>query len=336
MAIDMSKIHPVYLDSNFCKNPHYVKQYGPYSGVALDLLVFVASKTHRPNYKTNPINLHVHQHIYFHAQDFCKTFNHPRQLAHSKLPPAQVKELQKYPKSAQKGIVSQLDFTLFMMTAKNTMFDEGDSYKIAGPDGRVLVEWQAVQVFSTLITNRAVDTRADTQPISYQLDVLASFIGNNHHRGQGFLLADYLNICVEHAADVQQELTINKSGTPRKKSKARTWPTGRRLFLRLIWKLGMWQEESRRSTRTQDEDYEELCEIANLTSANERQNASRLRDYLEAVCRLGNLPFTAEVVKVQSNYLARQLTGKTPPPYRVVLTKKAGKQQPGEQQSLAM
>lgn len=330
----MPKIRPVYLDSNFCRYPQTIRSYGAHESLALDLLVFIASKTHRPNYKTNPINLHVHQRVYFHAGDFCKEFSRPRQTITAKLSDQAKANLKDYSKKVQSEIVSQLDYTLFMMTARSAIFEK--HYKIAGPDGKIIVEHEGVQVFSKLITNRAEERRLRTQAISYSMDVLAGFIGNNHHRGQSFFLEDYLNVRTTGGKD-DDERTPTTSGKERKAGKPRAWAAGRRLFLRLIWKWGWWQEENRRTQKMQLDDFEELCDVVQLLNGPDKLRASRLRAYLEDVCRMGNLPFTAEVVKVRPDFTARQLNGKTPPPYQVILTKRAEKQQqPGLQQSLAM
>ena len=331
----MTKVRPVYLDSNFCRFPHILKQYGPYESIALDLLVFIAGKTHRPTYKTNPINLQVHQRVYFHAQDFCKEFNHARQIATTKLTDKDREQLKDYSPTTKAEIVSQLDYVLFMMMSRNATFDRTKRYQVAGPDGKVMVEWEALQVFGRLITNRTEEHRKDTEAIRYSMDVLAGFIGNNHHRGQRFFLEDYLRLVTEGGkADTERKPT--KSGQPRQVGRPRAWVAGRRLFLRLIWKWGMWQEENRKLLDTLEDDFEELCEVANLMGGTDRLRATRLRDYLDRVCQLGDLPFTAEVRKVRPNFAARQATGKLPPPYQVVLTKRKALQLPGQQQQLAL
>ena len=50
----MTNIETIYLDSNICRYPHEVRQFGPYRGLAIDLIMWVAKLTFIPSFRQNP------------------------------------------------------------------------------------------------------------------------------------------------------------------------------------------------------------------------------------------------------------------------------------------
>ena len=66
----MANVEKIYLDSNICRYPHEVLQYGPYGGLAIDLIVWAAKETFIPSFRQNLALLLDTPEITFHAADF--------------------------------------------------------------------------------------------------------------------------------------------------------------------------------------------------------------------------------------------------------------------------
>jgi hypothetical protein len=74
----MANAEGIYLDSNICRYPHGVGQFGPYRGLAIDLIVWAAKETFIPSFRQNGALLLDTPEITFHASDFYHLFGHSR------------------------------------------------------------------------------------------------------------------------------------------------------------------------------------------------------------------------------------------------------------------
>jgi hypothetical protein len=83
----MPNVERIYLDSNICRYPHEVSQFGPYSSLAIDLLVWAAKETYIPNFRERLDLLIAPPSLTFHAADFYNLFGHRRNSVLRKLTP---------------------------------------------------------------------------------------------------------------------------------------------------------------------------------------------------------------------------------------------------------
>ena len=81
----MANIETIYLDSNICRYPHEVRQFGPYRGLAIDLIMWVAKETFIPSFRQNPALLLDTPEVTFHATDFSSFFGHSSNSLSQKL-----------------------------------------------------------------------------------------------------------------------------------------------------------------------------------------------------------------------------------------------------------
>jgi hypothetical protein len=161
-----------------------------------------------------------------------------------------------------------MDYALFTMLRKNLIFSDG--YKAIDENGTLVT----YQTSSSVNLVSDVRIKRSKQGTTYAIRVHRLF-GNNCSGGHytSFRLSDYLNI---------------------KTPGGIAWEAGRRLYLRLVWKLARiaYQETKPKKERAKDyrnEDYRILKEAAGLNYSLEKKNAAALRKMLDQVVQLTGL-----------------------------------------------
>jgi len=156
----MTKIHPVYLDTNFCRDPQVLrKSFGPNAGLLLDLLVFAASRTHVPEGYRRPDLLPPQgegRWIRFHTSDFYREFGYNRQTLLAKPSPRLIAHVfAGERKAAQTEFgTSILDATLYSMNSNLLVFSKR-YYQQFGPDKKLQQNLTSLQIFQGLRITRA-------------------------------------------------------------------------------------------------------------------------------------------------------------------------------------
>lgn len=347
----MPNIAPIYLDTNFCRDPQVLRRcLGPNAGLLLDLLVFAAAKTHVPEGYRRPELLPGQgegRWVRFHCSDFYREFGYNRQTLLAKPGARLVAHVfaggrQHY--QAEYGR-SVLDATLWGMSMNAVAFDK-TRYQQFGPDRKLVQQLTTVQIFRDLKITRAtrlglpvigeevegpeaqdeefelsgepevVGSASKCIYVSYQLLVGGIFIRNNHYRPQPLVLADYLSL---RTAGVTAATSTGVRGLPRQ---GRSCVNSRLLYCRLLWRWGVWQGERTKHLSRQEEQFSDLCLLLDWKPT--PTAAVRLNHLLARVCALDSIPFVASVQQVtQRPVLHRNLTGALPLPYVVVLVKKS-------------
>jgi len=296
----MTKIETIYLDSNICRYPHEVRQFGPYRALAIDLIVWAAKETFVPSFRQNVMLLADTPEITFHASDFYRLFGHSR---NSLLQPlskggAVIFAMQPRMRADYGGTI--LDATLFSMSVYSLVYNEKE-YRVAGPSRETRYTLSTLKLFKGLVV-----TRRDRSFVRYTMSVNPDFIQNNHFLSQLVTLADYTSL---RTAGTESEPTGS------------SWTVGRFLYLRMRYAWGLWCSKANKSKAQFTENFAELKEIAGFEKTPNKKAASLLRGHLARVCTLESIPFTAEVVKVEST-TGRRADGHIEDEYQVVLTKK--------------
>ena len=318
----MANIETIYLDSNICRYPHEVRQFGPYRGLAIDLIVWAAKETFIPSFRQNPGLLLDTPEITFHAADFYSFFGHSRNsLSRSLTPGGEAIFRFQAPRRAEYGRTI-LDATLFSMSMFNLGY-VGKEYRVAGPHRETRKVLDTLSLFKRLTIIRRARSF-----VRYSMIVNPDFIQNNHYLSQLINLADYAS--------------LRRPGTE-KQPLGTSWTVGRFLYLRMRYAWGLWCTKENKSKLSFTENFEELKEIAGFEKTETKKAASQLRRHLAQVCALESIPFTAEVSK-QATTGRRLPDGSFPDNYQVVLTKKPAvakaeqqeqRQQQAQQQQLA-
>jgi hypothetical protein len=193
-----------------------------------------------------------------------------------------------------------LDAVLFSMSAHNMLYDSKE-YRVAGPRRETRYNLSSVRLFKGLTI-----ARRDRSFVRYSMSVNPDFVQNNHFLSQLITLPDYTSL--RTAGTEEQPL-----GT--------SWTVGRFLYLRMRYAWGLWCTKENKSKLKFTENFDELKEIAGFEKTPAKKAASLLRGFLTRVCALDSIPFTAEVIKTESNG-RRQVDGSFDDNYQVVLTKK--------------
>ena len=296
----MANVEKIYLDSNICRYPHEVRQFGPYRALAIDLIVWAAKETFIPSFRQNIMRLADTPEITFHASDFYRLFGHSR---NSLLQPLSkggriIFATRPHFRSDYGGAI--LDATLFSMSVSALVYDRKE-YRLAGPNRETRSILSSLRLFKGLTI-----VRKSRSFVRYSMSVNPDFIQNNHFLSQLVTVADYTSL-----------RTPGSESEPTGSS----WTAGRFLYLRMRYAWGLWCSKANKSKAQFIENFAGLKEIAGFEKTPAKHAASRLRRYLDRVCALGSIPFTAEVVKVQS-MAGRQTDGRIEDEYQVVLTKK--------------
>ena len=296
----MANVEKIYLDSNICRYPHEVRQFGPYRALAIDLIVWAAKETFIPSFRQNMGLLHDTPEITFHAADFYRLFGHSR---NSLLQPLSkggeaIFALRPHFRSEYGGTI--LDATLFSTSVSALAYGRKE-YRLAGPNR------ETRSILSTLrLFNGLTITRKGRSFVRYSMSVNPHFVQNNHFLSQLVTVADYASL-----------RTPGSESEPTGSS----WTAGRFLYLRMRYAWGLWCSKANKSKAQFIENFAELKEIAGFEKTAAKKAASLLRGYLNRVCVLESIPFTAEVVKIHS-VTGRQSDGHIEDEYQVVLTKK--------------
>lgn len=298
--VRMTKIETIYLDSNICRYPHEVRQFGPYRGLAIDLIVWAAKETFVPSFRQNPALLLDTPEITFHATDFYTLFGHNRNSMLRPLTPGGEAIFRfQAARRAEYGRTI-LDATLFSMSMFKLGY-EGKEYRVAGP------KRETRKVLDTLsLFKRLTITRRARSFVRYSMIVNPDFVQNNHYLSQLITLADYAS--------------LRRPGTA-KQPLGTSWTVGRFLYLRMRYAWGLWCAKENKGKPRFTENFDELKEIAGFEKTEAKKAASQLRRHLTQVCALESIPFTAEVTKLASAS-RRNAEGGFDDNYQVVLTKK--------------
>jgi hypothetical protein len=312
----MTNIETIYLDSNICRYPHEVRQFGPYRGLAIDLLVWAAKETFVPSFRQNLALLLDTPEITFHAADFYRLFGHPRNSLLNPLSKGGNVIFALQPQRRATYGKSILDAVLFSMSAYSLTYEEKE-YRVAGPKRETRQLLTTLKLFKGLLI-----TRKGRSFVRYTLSVNPNFVQNNHFLSQLITLPDYTS--------------LRTAGTTRE-PEGSSWTVGRFLYLRMRYAWGLWCTRENKSKASFIENFLELKEIAGFEKTPAKKAASLLRGHLKRVCALDSIPFTAELVKVEST-AKREADGTQEDAYEVVLTKKASQlkteQQEAQQQVL--
>ncbi|MDU0372008.1 hypothetical protein ACFPAF_16520 [Hymenobacter endophyticus] len=296
--------------------------FGPYPGLALDILLFTAAKTLRPAYHQGQHQLQADQTIFFRASDIYSMFGHSRANLLSPASPETLDTWFKYePDKRGKYEGWLLDSLLYQMSHRNLTVDERLPYVVARPSGKGIerVHDGSMQLFRKVTINREPGAGAKRFPVGYELEVDGRFIQNNHLNYQTIYLDDYLRLV---------------SGTSK-----RSWTNARMLYLRLRNVWGMWQRENMKQLDVSFEHYFELCHMLDFKAAwTERENVSykhqqavhrknafRLKELFAACCQLESIPFVATITPTSyadRNEYSRQ-NKREAPPYKITLRKKS-------------
>jgi hypothetical protein len=296
----MTNIETIYLDSNICRYPHEVRQYGPYRGLAIDLIMWVAKETFIPGFRQNLALLLDTPSVTFHASDFYTLFGHSRSSLLQPLTKGGQAIFALQPKLKADYGRTMLDAVLFSMSAHNMLYDSKE-YRVAGPRRETRYNLSSVRLFKGLTI-----TRRDRSFVRYTMSVNPDFVQNNHFLSQLITLPDYTSL-----------RTVGTEEQPLGTS----WTVGRFLYLRMRYAWGLWCTKENKSKLKFTENFDELKEIAGFEKTPAKKAASLLRGFLTRVCALNSIPFTAEVIKTESSS-RRQVDGSFDDNYQVVLTKK--------------
>lgn len=296
----MANIDTIYLDSNICRYPHEVRQFGPYRGLAIDLIMWVAKETFIPSFRHNLGLLLDTPQVTFHAADFYRLFGHSRNSLLQPLSKGGEKIFAMYPKFREKYGQTILDAILFSMSVYSLAYDEKE-YRLAGPQRETRSILKTLKLFKGLEI-----VRRDRSFVRYTMAVNPEFVQNNHFLSQLIHVPDYAS--------------LRTAGTEREPDGS-SWTVGRFLYLRMRYAWGLWCTKDNKRKSTFVENFEELKEIAGFEKTPARKAASLLRGHLKRVCALDSIPFTAEVAKIDGP-THRQADGQAAEYYQVVLTKK--------------
>jgi hypothetical protein len=296
----MANIEIIYLDSNICRYPHEVRQFGPYRGLAIDLIMWVAKETFIPSFRQHAGLLLDTPEVVFHATDFSSFFGHNVNSLSQKLTKGGDAIFALQPQRRAEYGRTILDATLFSMSMYKMGY-EGKEYRVAGPRQETRKTLDTLSLFKRLTI-----TRKARSFVRFSMIVNPDFIQNNHYLSQLINLADYTS--------------LRREGTE-KQPLGTSWTVGRFLYLRMRYAWGLWCTKSNKGKRTFTENFEELKEIAGFEKTENKKAASQLRKHLVEVCKLASIPFTAEVSKVATTG-HRQADGTFEDVYEVVLTKK--------------
>lgn len=299
-SIRMANIDTIYLDSNICRYPHEVQQFGPYRGLAIDLIMWVAKETFIPSFRHNLGLLLDTPQITFHAADFYRLFGHSRNSLLQPLSKGGEKIFAMYPKFREKYGQTILDAILFSMSVYSLAYDEKE-YRLAGPQRETRSILKTLKLFKGLEI-----MRRDRSFVRYTMAVNPDFVQNNHFLSQLIHVPDYAG--------------LRTPGTEREPDGS-SWTVGRFLYLRLRYAWGLWCTKDNKRKPTFTENFEELKEIAGFEKTPAKKAASLLRGHLKKVCALESIPFTAEITKIESTG-RRQADGSIEDEYQVVFTKK--------------
>lgn len=300
LIVRMANIETIYLDSNICRYPQEVGQFGPYRGLAIDLLVWAAKETFIPSFRQDlGLLLNVPE-ITFHAADFYTLFGHSRSSLLQPLTKGGEVIFATRPKFKADYGRTMLDATLFSMSTQAIVYDTKE-YRLAGPRRETRNILSSLKLFKALSI-----TRKARSFVRYTMSVNPDFIQNNHFLSQLITLADYTSLRTP-GTEAQPEGT--------------SWTVGRFLYLRMRYAWGLWCSKDNKSKLTFTENFDELKEIAGFEKTDNKKAASLMRGHLKRVCALESIPFTAEISKVEST-ARRQADGSIEDAYQVVLTKK--------------
>ncbi|RZJ94977.1 hypothetical protein EAH73_20630 [Hymenobacter nivis] len=296
----MTNIETIYLDSNICRYPHEVRQYGPYRGLAIDLIMWVAKETFIPSFRQNLALLLDTPSITFHASDFYTLFGHSRNSLLQPMTKGGQVIFALQPKFRADYGRTILDAVLFSMSAHSMLYDSKE-YRVAGPKRETRYVLGSLKLFKGLTI-----TRRDRSFVRYTMSVNPDFVQNNHFLSQLITLPDYASL---RTAGTEQEPTGS------------SWTVGRFLYLRMRYAWGLWCSKDNKGKLKFIENFDELKEIAGFEKTPSKKAASLLRGFLARVCALNSIPFTAEVTKIGSTD-HRQADGTIEDKYQVLLTKK--------------
>ncbi|MBO3272963.1 hypothetical protein [Hymenobacter defluvii] len=306
----MANIEKIYLDSNICRYPHEVLQYGPYGGLAIDLVVWVARETFVPSFRQNLALLLDTPNVTFHAADFYSVFGHRRGALLSALTKGGEVIFAMRPKHRETYGRTILDATLYSMSMHSMGF-ESREYRVAGPRRETRYTLDTLKLFKQLVI-----TRKDRSFVRYNMSVNPDFVQNNHFLSQVIDLGDYVSL-----------RTAGTENDPDGSS----WTVGRFLYLRMRYAWGLWCTKDNKSKSKFIENFNELKEIAGFYKTTNKKAASLLRGYIARVCALESIPFTAEVIKIEST-AKRQVDGSIEDAYQVVLAKKPSQEKAEKEQ----
>jgi hypothetical protein len=296
----MTNIETIYLDSNICRYPHEVRQFGPYRGLAIDLIVWAAKETFVPSFRQNVLLLADTPQIVFHAADFYRLFGHGRSSLLQPLSKGGNVIFAMQPTKRANYGRCILDAVLFSMSVYSLVYDEKE-YRVAGPKRETRYTLSTLKLFKGLEI-----VRRDRSFVRYTMSVNPDFVQNNHFLSQLITLPDYTSL---RTAGTESE------------PEGSSWAVGRFLYLRMRYAWGLWCSKANKNNGSFTENFEELKEIAGFEKTENKKAASLLRGHLKKVCALESIPFTAEVTKTAST--ARRLAdGSIEDAYQVVLTKK--------------
>jgi hypothetical protein len=299
-SIRMANIETIYLDSNICRYPHEVRQFGPYRSLAMDLIVWAAKETFIPSFRQNLGLLLDTPAITFQATDFYQVFGHSRNSLLQPLSKGGQAIFAMYPNHREKYGRTILDALLFAMSVYSLAYDEKE-YRLAGPRRETRDILKTLKLFKGLEI-----VRHDRSFVRYSMLVNPEFVQNNHFLSQLVHVADYASL---RTAGTEEE--------PRGSS----WAVGRFLYLRMRYAWGLWSSKDNKGKLTFIENFKELKEISGFEKTPAKKAASLLRSHLKRVCALDSIPFTAEITKVES--IGRhQIDDSMEGEYQVVLTKK--------------
>lgn len=300
----MANVEKIYLDSNICRYPHEVRQYGPYRGLAIDLIVWAAKETFIPSFRQNLALLLDTPSITFHAADFYRPFGHTRNSLLQPLSKGGAVIFAMQPTRRADYGRTILDATLFSMSVYSLVYDQKE-YRVAGPQRETRYMLSTLKLFKGLTI-----VRRERSFVRYSMSVNPDFIQNNHFLSQVISLSDYTS--------------LRTAGT-KSEPDGSSWTVGRFLYLRMRYAWGLWCTKDNKSKSTFAENFAELKEIAGFDKTPAKKAASLLRGYLARVCALDSMPFTAEVIKINQGdaNLRRLPDGTIEDSYQVILTKKA-------------
>jgi hypothetical protein len=311
----MANVEKIYLDSNICRYPHEVLQFGPYGSLAIDLLVWAAKESFVPNFRERLDLLIPAPSITFHAADFYRLFGQRRTSVLKPLTPggeAIFAYKEKLRKDYGRCI---LDATMFSMSTNSIAYTDKE-YRVVDQRRQERYKLSSLKVFRGLEI-----VRSSRAFVRYTVEINPDFVQNNHFLSQLITIPDYVS--------------LRTAGTDHAKVGS-SWTVGRFLYLRMRYAWGLWCSADNKAKSEFTENFSELMEIAGFDKTPAKKAASLLRGYLERVCTLESIPFTARIEKVDAGAVRRLPDGSRPAAYQVILTKKAGqREQEAEQQRLA-
>ncbi|QNE42220.1 hypothetical protein F1C16_21580 (plasmid) [Hymenobacter sp. NBH84] len=306
----MANVDKIYLDSNICRYPHEVRQYGPYAGLAIDLVMWTAKETFIPSFRQNLALLLETPSVTFHAADFYGFFGHSRSSLLQPLSKGGLAIFAFRENHREEYGRCILDAILYSMSI-NSIGYLTKEYRVAGPARETRYILDTLKLFKQLVI-----ARRERAYVRYTLQVNPDFVQNNHFQSQLVYLPDYVSL---RTAGTENE----PAGT--------SWTVGRFLYLRMRYAWGLWCTKENKSKNAFIENFDELKEIAGFKKTATKKAASLLRGYLAKVCALDSIPFTAQVNKVEASP-KRQADGTQQDAYEVVLTKKPTQSQAEKEQ----